>query len=196
MLILTLNEEINLEDCIDSCGWCDDIVVFDSFSTDNTPAIASAKGARFVQRRFDNYASQRNAALNQISFKHPWILMLDADERTPPDLVAEMAAAVAASEPDTVLFRMRRKDFFLGRWLRRSSGYPSWFGRLVRRGTRSRGKRKSMKNISRTAKSGICKRIYCTILSTAALAIGMNVTIATRASKPSKRLARGTACFR
>ena len=134
VLILTLNEEINLAECIDSCAWSDDVVVFDSFSTDRTHAIAAAKAARFVQRRFDNYAAQRNAALTEVTFKYPWVLMIDADERTPPDLVAEMTRAVANAGLETVLYRMRRKDFFLGRWLRRSSGYPTWFGRLVRVG--------------------------------------------------------------
>jgi glycosyltransferase involved in cell wall biosynthesis len=134
VLILTLNEETNLADCIDSCGWCDDIVVFDSFSTDRTREIANGKNVRFVQRQFDNYAAQRNAALTQVAYKHPWVLMVDADERTPMDLVREMTAAVATADLDTVLFRIRRKDYFLGRWLRRSSGYPSWFGRLVRLG--------------------------------------------------------------
>ncbi len=134
VLILTLNEEINLAECIDSCAWCDDIVVFDSFSTDSTPDIAAGKAARFLQRRFDNYAAQRNAALTEVPFKHSWVLMVDADERTPADLVAEMTHAVAGADEDTVMFRMRRKDFFLGRWLRRSSGYPSWFGRLMRVG--------------------------------------------------------------
>lgn len=134
VLILTLNEEVNLAECIDSCAWCDDIVVFDSFSSDRTPEIAAGKAVRFLQRRFDNYAAQRNAALTEVSFKHPWVLMVDADERTPADLVAEMTQAVATADRDTVLFRMRRKDFLLGRWLRRSSGYPSWFGRLVRLG--------------------------------------------------------------
>jgi glycosyltransferase involved in cell wall biosynthesis len=134
VLILTLNEEINLAECIDSCGWCDDIVVFDSFSCDRTPEIAAGKAVRFLQRQFDNYAAQRNAALTEVPFKHPWVLMVDADERTPADLVAEMSHAVASADPNTVMFRMRRKDFFLGRWLRRSSGYPSWFGRLVRLG--------------------------------------------------------------
>lgn len=134
VLILTLNEEVNLAECIDSCSWSDDIVVFDSFSTDRTPVIAREKRVRLVQRAFDNYAGQRNAALTQVKFKHPWVLMVDADERTPADLVAEIGAAVAAADADTVLFRMRRKDFFMGRWLRRSSGYPSWFGRLVRVG--------------------------------------------------------------
>jgi glycosyltransferase involved in cell wall biosynthesis len=134
VLILTLNEEANLADCLDSCSWCDDVVVFDSFSTDRTAEIASLKAARFFQRPFDNYAAQRNAGLNEIPYKHPWVLMVDADERTPADLVAEMQRQVAAADSDTVLFRMRRKDYFLGRWLRRSSGYPTWFGRLVRLG--------------------------------------------------------------
>ena len=134
ILILSLNEEINLPACLDSCAWCDDIVVFDSFSVDGTRDIAAAKGVRFVQRRFDNYAAQRNAALTEVSYKHPWVLMVDADERLPPDLVEETQQAVARADADTVLFRMRRKDFFMGRWLRRSSGYPTWFGRLVRLG--------------------------------------------------------------
>jgi glycosyltransferase involved in cell wall biosynthesis len=134
VLILTLNEEANLAECIDSCRWSDDIVVFDSFSTDRTREIALAKGARFIERAFDNYAAQRNAALRQVDYRHAWVLMLDADERAPADFAAEAQAAVAAADADTVMFRMRRKDFFLGRWLRRSSGYPSWFGRLVRLG--------------------------------------------------------------
>lgn len=134
VLILTLNEEVNLADCLSSCAWSDDVVVFDSFSTDRTAEIAAAHGARFLQRSFDNYAAQRNAALSDVPYKHPWVLMVDADERTPSDLVAEMTKAVANAEQDTVMFRMRRKDYFLGGWLRRSSGYPSWFGRLLRLG--------------------------------------------------------------
>jgi glycosyltransferase involved in cell wall biosynthesis len=134
VLILTLNEEVNLAQCIDTCCWSDDIIVYDSFSADRTPEIAAGHKARFVQRRFDDYAAQRNAALTEVRFKHPWVLMVDADERIAPDLAIEMQQAVAAADADTVLFRMRRKDFFLGRWLRRSSGYPTWFGRLMRLG--------------------------------------------------------------
>jgi glycosyltransferase involved in cell wall biosynthesis len=134
ILILTLNEEANLPACLEGCAWCDDVVVFDSFSGDKTCEIAALKGARVFQRQFDDYAAQRNAALTTVSYKHPWVLMLDADERTPADLVAEMSQAVAAAAPEAAMFRMRRKDMFLGRWLRRSSGYPTWFGRLVRVG--------------------------------------------------------------
>lgn len=134
VLILTLNEEVNLQDCLDSCAWSDDVVVFDSFSTDRTTEIAARNPVRLVQRRFDNYASQRNAALTEVPFKHPWVLMVDADERTPADLVAEMQEAIQHADENLVLFRMRRKDLFFGRWLRRSSGYPTWFGRLIRLG--------------------------------------------------------------
>jgi glycosyltransferase involved in cell wall biosynthesis len=134
VLILTLNEEINIGECIDSCRWSDDIVVFDSCSSDRTRDVALAKGARVFQRPFDNYAGQRNAALSTVTYAHPWVLMVDADERVPADLAAEIAASVGSVSPRVVLFRMRRKDFFLGKWLKRSSGYPTWFGRLVRLG--------------------------------------------------------------
>ncbi len=134
VLILTFNEETNLAACLDSCAWCDDIVILDSYSTDRTREIALARGVRFIQRPFDHYAGQRNAGLTEISYRHPWVLMVDADERTPSDLVAEMAERISAVDEDTALIRMRRKDFFLGRWLRRSGGYPTWFGRLARLG--------------------------------------------------------------
>jgi len=134
ILVLTLNEEANLADCIDSCAWCDDIVVFDSLSVDSTREIAFAKGARIFERAFDNYAAQRNAALTTVEYKHSWVLMVDADERVPDDLAREIESKVRSADPDTVMFRIRRKDFFLGQWLKRSSGYPTWFGRLVRLG--------------------------------------------------------------
>lgn len=134
VVILTLNEEVNIGDCLDSCAACNDIVVFDSISEDRTQEIARAKGARVVERRFDNYAAQRNAALTTVDYRNPWVLMVDADERLSPDLAAEIETRVAAVDDKVAIFRMRRKDFFLGRWLRRSSGYPTWFGRLLRRG--------------------------------------------------------------
>jgi glycosyltransferase involved in cell wall biosynthesis len=133
ILILTLNEETNLPDCLASVAWSNDIVVFDSFSSDRTIEIAKAAGARVIQRKFDNYAAQRNAALS-IEFKHGWVLMVDADERVTPDLRREINSTLPGSEDSTTLYRFRRKDIFLGQWLKRASGYPSWFGRLVKIG--------------------------------------------------------------
>lgn len=132
ILILTLNEEINIRDCIQSVSWSDDIVVFDSFSTDKTQAFVGECGVRFFQRKFDDYASQRNAALHEVEFKNPWLFILDADERVTPELRAELEEAVERAEASITMFRVRRKDIWMGRWLRRSSGYPTWFERFVR----------------------------------------------------------------
>ncbi len=134
VLILTLDEEVNIGACLDTLGWCDDVVVLDSFSTDRTRALAEARGARVVQRAFDNYAAQRNYGLNEIQYRNPWVLMLDADERVTPELQAEMLAAVRAAPAEAGLFVLRRRDHLFGRWIRRSSGYPTWFGRLARVG--------------------------------------------------------------
>lgn len=134
VLILTLDEEVNLSGCLDSVAWSDDVVVLDSFSRDATPDIARARGARLVQRAFDNYAAQRNFGLRDIGYRHRWLLMLDADERVPPDLRDEMLRAVRDAPEAVAMFRMRRKDHLFGRWIRRSSGYPTWFGRLLRLG--------------------------------------------------------------
>jgi len=132
VLILTLNEEVNLPGCLDSVSWSDDIVVFDSYSTDRTVEIARSRGARVVQRTFDNYAAQRNAALTQVEYRHPWVLMVDADERWPREMYEEMREALARNG-DVSIYYFLRKDMFLGRWLRHT-GYPTWAGRLIKRG--------------------------------------------------------------
>lgn len=134
VLILTLNEEANISSCLASLQWCDDIVVLDSYSSDKTPEIVRSAGVRFVQRVFDDYASQRNFGLNEIDYKYPWVLMIDADERTTPSLEREIQNTIQFDDKKTDLYRVRRKDMFLGKWLRRSSGYPTWFGRFFRVG--------------------------------------------------------------
>jgi glycosyltransferase involved in cell wall biosynthesis len=131
VLILTYNEETNLPRCLESLHWCDDTVILDSFSTDKTKEIAHSSGAQVFERPFDNYAAQRNFGLKEIPYKHPWVLMVDADEEVTPELANEIKEAIASCDSNTTLFRMRRKDHFLGKWIRRSSGYPTWFGRLV-----------------------------------------------------------------
>jgi len=132
VLILTLNEEENLPYCLSKLEWCDDVVVLDSLSTDRTKEIAEAGGARFFERAFDDFASQRNYGLHEIDYKHDWVLMLDADEETTPELVEEMRTVAANAPEGLALFRMRRKDYLFGQWMRRCNAYPLWFGRLVR----------------------------------------------------------------
>lgn len=134
VLILTLNEEVNLHQCLESVRWCDDVVILDSYSSDETLNIAVANGVRVMQRKFDTYAGQRNFGLKNIQYKNPWLLMLDADERVPDDLRLEMIDAVTRAPADVTLFCLRRRDHLFGRWIRRSSGYPTWFGRLMKIG--------------------------------------------------------------
>ncbi len=133
VLILTFNEEINIAGCIGSLPWHTDIHVLDSCSTDRTRAIAGASSAKVTVREFTHYADQRNFGL-ALPFIHDWIVMLDADERMTPDLAAEIENVLATVDANVAMFRVRRKDIFMGRWLRRSSGYPTWFARVIRRG--------------------------------------------------------------
>src|SRR5580698_1020237 len=116
VLILTLNEEGNLADCIESVKWCDDIVVLDSLSTDRTVQVAETAGVRLFQRRFDDFASQRNYALDEIPFKHPWVFHLDADERFTEPLRRECEAAITEDQHSG--FLVPSKLMFMDKWLR------------------------------------------------------------------------------
>jgi glycosyltransferase involved in cell wall biosynthesis len=134
VLILTLDEEANLAGCLESLAWCDDIVVLDSYSSDRTVQIATDAGVRVEQRAFDNYAAQRNFGLQQIEYRHPWVLMIDADERVSDELREELMRVIPAAPADVSLYLLRRRDRLFGHWLKRSSGYPTWFGRVARLG--------------------------------------------------------------
>lgn len=133
VMIFTLDEEIHLPSCLASLGWCDDVIVVDSFSRDRSRAIAEAAGARFVQHAFEGFGSQRNWAMDNVPLKHDWVLVLDADERVPAELAAEMGRVVAGGPADIAAYRLRRRFHMWGRWLRHSSLYPTWVVRLVDR---------------------------------------------------------------
>jgi glycosyltransferase involved in cell wall biosynthesis len=132
VLILTHNEEQDLPGCLDSVGWCDDIHILDSESTDRTTEIARQRGATVTTRRFDTYAAQRNAGM-QLPFRHEWILVLDADERPTPELSAEIPRAVAVAPASVAGFRIRRRDFLWGTWLKHAQLTP-YYVRLLRVG--------------------------------------------------------------
>lgn len=131
ILILTRNEEIALPGCLDSVQWSDDIHVFDSLSSDRTVAIATAARATVRQRAFDGFASQRNAALASCPFRHEWVLILDADERVPPALADELRAFAGSAAPGVAAARIRRRDFFMGTWLKHAQISPFYL-RMVR----------------------------------------------------------------
>ena len=132
VLILTLNEEINIEACVRSISWCDDIIVLDSGSTDSTVEIAELLGCRVFHRKFDNWSQHQNWAIRNLPFRHEWVFNLDADERVDGDLAEELAAA-ASNPHGCVAFKMRRKDFFRDTWLKHATFYPTWFTRSDRK---------------------------------------------------------------
>jgi glycosyltransferase involved in cell wall biosynthesis len=131
ILILTKNEQHDLPAALESVAWSDDIHVFDSFSTDQTVAIATQFGAQVHQRTFDDYATHRNAALTTVPFKHPWVFILDADERPTADLSREMQQLALAAPPELSGFRLCRRDFLFGTWLKHAQISPFYI-RLVR----------------------------------------------------------------
>ena len=130
VLILTRNEQHDLPGALASVAWSDDVHVFDSNSTDATAQIARDAGAHLHTRAFDDYATHRNAAF-ALEFKHPWLFLLDADERPTPELSAEMQRVVAEAPANTAGFRLRRRDFLFGTWLKHAQISPFYI-RLVR----------------------------------------------------------------
>ncbi|GGA74658.1 beta 1,4 glucosyltransferase [Edaphobacter acidisoli] len=131
VLILTRNEQQDLPGCLASVSWSDDIHVFDSFSTDATVEIAQSAGAHVTQRAFDDYATHRNAALSTVPFKYSWVFILDADERPTHELSHEIHQTVIAAPSEVSGFRLRRRDFLFGTWLKHAQISPFYI-RLVR----------------------------------------------------------------
>ncbi len=131
IVILTLNEALNLPACLASTAGCDDVVVLDSGSTDNTVEIARAHGARVFVNRFQNFAQQRNYAHDAIPLRHEWVLHLDADETLTPGLLAECAAKIASPDAGRIDgFYAAPRMMFRGKWIPHCTDYPAWQARL------------------------------------------------------------------
>ena len=118
-IIPTLNEEAHIEAAIDSVSFADEIMVIDSFSTDRTVAIANSKNARVLQRKFDDFSSQKNYAIQQAS--NNWIYVLDADERVTSELRKEILETIQDPK-NYVGFYVYRTFYFIGRKL----NYSGW----------------------------------------------------------------------
>ncbi len=130
-VVLTLNEEENIEECLASLAWADRRVVFDSFSTDRTVERARRAGAEVIQHPFENYALQRNAALERVEAE--WIFFVDADERATPELAEEVQAVTTEERPE-VAWWVPRHNYIFGRLTLGAGWYPDHQLRLVRRG--------------------------------------------------------------
>jgi len=127
-IVLTHDEEKHLPGCLASAEWADEVIVFDSFSADRTIEIAHSAGARVIQRQFDNYAGQRDAALQCTSAE--WVLFVDADERVTSELAQEVREVLARPEAG---WWVPRYNYIFGRLTRHAGWYPDYQLRLLRR---------------------------------------------------------------
>jgi glycosyltransferase involved in cell wall biosynthesis len=131
VLLPTFNNAAIIRPTLESIRWADEILVVDSFSTDNTLDICREYGARVIQHEYIQSAKQKNWAAPQCA--HEWVLQIDTDEVLEPGLQEEIREAVANASPDVAAFHIPRKNHVLGRWMRNGGIYPDYQTRLFRR---------------------------------------------------------------
>ncbi len=127
-VILTYNEERHIQDCVASVAWADEVVVFDSYSTDATAQIAEEMGARVLRHPFQNFGAQRDAALEAVTDE--WIFFVDADERATPALAEEIPSVLGRRERG---WWVPRHNFIFGKLTLGAGWYPDYQLRLLHR---------------------------------------------------------------
>lgn len=131
-VVLTKNNQDTIARCLDSLSWCDEIVVIDDDSTDETRTIAKRHGARVIRHPLCNdFASQRNVGLERA--KGEWVLFVDSDEAVPSDLRDEMQRAIQTD--GYVGYMVKRQDIFFGKSLRFGETAHVRLLRLARKGS-------------------------------------------------------------
>jgi glycosyltransferase involved in cell wall biosynthesis len=135
VMILTYNEQETIAACLSFLDWADDLILVDSFSSDDTVTVARdvRPDIRVFQHGFQNFGDQRNWALDNTAPTNGWVLFLDADEHCNGECQAGIRDAVAEPGPH-VGFYLTCRNFFLGRWIKRCTLYPSWQLRLLKFG--------------------------------------------------------------
>ncbi len=131
-VVLTLNEQKHIAACLETLSWADRRVVFDSFSTDRTIAIARGAGAVVHQHPFENYAQQRNAALTWVDTE--WVFFVDADERCTEVLAEEIRRVVRNNGEGRDVWAVPRYNYLFGRLTLGAGWYPDYQARLFRVG--------------------------------------------------------------
>jgi glycosyltransferase involved in cell wall biosynthesis len=121
--IIAYNEAEKIEAAVSSVLWADEVLVVDSSSTDGTREIAAALGARIVDVPFHGFGDLRNRALEHCT--HDWIFSLDSDERCTPEVRDEILALLAGT-PTHEVYRVPRKSYMMGRWIKGSGWYPNF----------------------------------------------------------------------
>ncbi len=135
-IILTFNEEMHLQRCLDSLkGVCNDVVVVDSYSTDRTKAIVLANGARFYQNKWINYASQFNWGINNAEIRTDWVIRIDADEYISNELAQNIKNNLSTMNENIHGIRVKRLMYFFNKPLKKAGMYPIWHTKIWRNGS-------------------------------------------------------------
>ncbi len=136
VIILTFNEEKNIEACLQSVAdLVEDIYIVDSYSSDATLSIAKKYTAHIFQHPFENYSLQRNWAFQNLPIQTGWILNLDADHRITPQLAGELRAVFSKPIPDYLNgFMASRRTIFMNKWIKNGGHYPVYHAILFRKG--------------------------------------------------------------
>jgi (heptosyl)LPS beta-1,4-glucosyltransferase len=129
-LILSLNNADDIVPCVGSVSWCDEVVVFDAFSSDGTVRLAQSAGARVIQHPFQDFARQRNAALDAV--QADWVFFVDSDERATPELAREVRDVIGREQVNG--WWVPRHNYIFGRLTRGAGYYPDYQMRLLRSG--------------------------------------------------------------
>lgn len=134
VIILTYNEEKNVEACLKSLdGWVEEIFIVDSYSDDHTLEIARTYTDKIFQHPFENQAKQLNWALGNIPINTDWVMRMDADERVMAELRDELMDKLHKLENDVTGLYVKRRVYFMGRWIKHGGYYPTWLLRIWRK---------------------------------------------------------------
>ncbi|MYD08821.1 MAG: glycosyltransferase family 2 protein [Chloroflexi bacterium] len=144
-IVLTHNESAQIADCIRTLRFADRIIVFDSYSSDDTVSIAQRCGADIFQHEFENYAEQRNAALDAVDEMTDWALFVDADERISDALAEEIREKIAY--PDFAGWRAPRHNYIFGVLTKGAGWYPDYQTRLLRVGQATYDRRRPVHEV-------------------------------------------------
>lgn len=136
VIILTKDEAVNLPSCLSSLQSLGaDIYIVDSGSTDKTVDIARHYGCKVYKHTFENQARQLNWALANLPIQTSWIMRLDADERVTPELSSELQQKLSSAPQEISGYQVKRRVFFMGRWIKHGGYYPTWLLRIWRTGS-------------------------------------------------------------
>src|SRR2546422_6343551 len=130
-VVITKNEERNITACLESLKWVGEIIVVDAESSDRTVELAKAYTSKVFVRRWPGYGPQKSFAMHQATAG--WILIVDADERVTGELREEILKVLQKDNP-AIAYRIPRKNFYYGCWIRGAGQYPDRQLRLMRRG--------------------------------------------------------------